>query len=215
MLKGLGNEEIHHVKKAYGPIVSFGVALCTSMGLGGHAAGADFDLSDPAWSINKTETALVHTRSGMHFQKTLGAFELEKNIVHDNQGKSVSVIYLGGDGDTQVHAKISVQTDEIRTLEQLFKVSSVAFGLRYGNVKPYKVANIKIPTKRGKLPGKAAAYFIEPKGQPVQTDTRLYLFKLGRNVIKVQTRHPMSFPRGSAMIHNDLLKELDWASLKR
>ncbi|MEG3620181.1 hypothetical protein V5T82_17080 [Magnetovibrio sp. PR-2] len=202
-------------RQAYGQKAAVGVAFCALMGFGLSAEGAEFDLNDPAWSVNKSQTALVHKNSGMHFSKTLGAFVLDKNIVHDNQGKSVSVVYLAKVKDKQVKATISVQTEETRSIDQLFKVSAMALGLRFGNIKPYKQANIKLSTKRGKLKGKAAAYNVVQKDQSVQNDTRLYMFKMGRNLIKVQTSHPMGFVRGGALIHTDLLKELNWASLKR
>ena len=166
---------------------------------------------EPIWENSTTEEAVVHSKSGMVFPEILGGFQLNKNEANDDEGDSVSVVYTGGTEQKFVEAIVSLQLGETRPLEQCFKVSSVAFGLRNGNVKPYKTANIKIPTNDGSgLRGKAAAYRLPKSDGDGVEDTRLYMFKIGTVLVKIKTRHPDGYAEGSAMIHNDLLKSMNW-----
>ena len=195
------------------------MALCTAvvaasfalpMGQSAHAQDDLFDI-EPIWENSTEEQAVVHAKSGMVFPEVLGGFQLNKNEAADETGNTVSVVYTGGSEQKFVEAIVSLQLGETRTLEQCFKVSSVAFGLRNGNAKPYKTANIKIPTNDGTgLRGKAAAYRLAKGSNGEVEDTRLYMFKIGTVLVKIKTRHPDGYAEGSAMIHNDLLKSMNW-----
>ena len=166
---------------------------------------------EPIWENSPEEEAVIHAKSGMVFPEVLGGFQLNKNEAADETGNTVSVVYTGGSEQKFVEAIVSLQLGETRTLEQCFKVSSVAFGLRNGNVQPYKTANIKIPTNDGEgLRGKAAAYRLAKGEDGEVEDTRLYMFKIGTVLVKIKTRHPDGYAEGSAMIHNDLLKSMNW-----
>ncbi|MEG3620182.1 hypothetical protein V5T82_17085 [Magnetovibrio sp. PR-2] len=165
----------------------------------------------PIWEHSQEEQALIHAKSGMVFPEILGGFQLNKSEAADNEGDNVSVVYTGGNEQKFVEAIVSLQLGEKRSLEQCFKVSSAAFGLRNGNTKPYKTADIKIPTNDGiGLSGKAAAYRLPKSDGDEVVDTRLYMFKIGTVLVKIKTRHPDGYAEGSAMIHNDLLKSMKW-----